>query len=507
MAKDNDNLRVKTARSSMAMASLSLVMKPVNLISSILLARWLEPEFFGSVALAMILIGLASMFTGLGLGLAVIQSPHDRDKISSFAFTISWVSGLVLTVLIAAFAVPLARLLGDVSVAPYLRVLTILILLRGLAIVPTSLLKKQMKFGKVAQISVVAQFAYLGVGLSMAYFGFGVWSLVFARISSVLTTTLLTWIICPGWSWLIPRALDKKIIKELLAFGLHITRGETLSYIIGNWDDWLVGRFLGLSSLGFYRRAYDYMDKNVIQISGNIIGDVLLSAFSRLQNDLERLKRIYFKAIRLIWLLVVPISLGVVVLAPQLIPIVLGTKWAPMVPALQIFSLMILTRAFSYNTSSLFSAVGRPEIVARGATILLVVMVPLALFLLRFDITGVALSALISDFFGVLYFVIQANKILPGSSKQIVVSGIPMLVAGFLMVVVVQLAKPFIFDVVIGSHNFLALLVLAVIGGGVYLSVVSITQRSLIRELIVLSWDAVNNKGQLNRFLPKRRPV
>jgi lipopolysaccharide exporter len=504
MGKEKDNLRIKTASSSMAMASLSMVMKPLNLVSSIILARWLAPEFFGTVALAMILIGFANMFTGLGLGVAVIHSPYERSKIAFNSFVITSLSGLILALLIAVSAVPLARLLGDVQVAPYLRVLTLLIVLHGLVIVPTSLLKKDMQFGRVAQISVFAQFAYIGIGLILAYFGYGVWSLVFARITSVFTTTLLTWFACPGWDWLVPRALDKKIIRDLLGYGMHITRGRTLGYIIENWDDWLVGRYLGTASLGFYSRAYDYMDKNVIQISGNIIGGVLLSTFSRLQDDLARLQKIYLKAVRLIWLLIVPISLGVVVLAQDLVPVLLGANWNPMVPALQIFSFMILTRAFSHNTSSLFSAVGRPEIIARGATILLVVFVPFTLLFLQFDITGVALSALISDFFGVSYFLIQANRILPGTSKKMITSGIPMLLAGILMVVVVQLSKPFVFDVVVGTRDMVALFLLTGIGAVVYLGVMFIIQRSLMRELIILAWDVLNEKGRLSRFLPGR---
>ncbi len=504
MNSNKDNLRVRTARSSLAMAGLSVVMKPINLFISILMARLLDPEHFGTVALSMILIGLANMFTGLGLGIAVIHSSRDRKKISFFAFAITSLSGLIIAVLIASSAVPLARLLGDVAVAPYLRVLTLLIVLHGLVIVPTSLLKKDMQFGRVAQISVLAQIAYMSVGLSFAYYGYGVWSLIFARIASVFTTTLLTWIRTPGWDWLRPQPLESEIIKELLGYGTHIVRGRFLSYIIANWDDWLVGRYLGTASLGFYRRAYDYMDKNVIQISGNITGGVLLSAFSRLQDDLDRLKRIYHKAVRLIWLLTVPISLGVVVMAPQLVPIVLGNKWTPMVPALQIFSLMILTRAFSHNTSSLFSAVGRPEIIARGATILLVVMIPLALLLLRFDITGVALSALISDIFGVVYFVYWANKILPGTAKQLIVSSIPMLAAGIMMVITVQLLKPYVFEELIGSANILALTILVLIGAIVYLGIVSVIQRDLIRELLFLIWEALTSKGWFSRFLPKK---
>ena len=191
-----------------------------------------------------------------------------------------------------------------------------------------------------------------------------------------------------------------------------------LSYFHSHWDDWFVGRTLGVTALGFYSKAYDFSNKTVGQMIKSTIGTVFFSSYSKMQDDKERLTRAYLKAVLLVFMFVTPIALGITVVAEPLVAVLLGDKWMSMVTSLQIFALLILTRPISENSAPLFQAVGRPGNNIRAGFVLLIVMVPAVLFCTRWEIEGVAFAVAFSHLVGALFNIYQVNEILPGTAKQ-----------------------------------------------------------------------------------------
>jgi len=490
-------LKVITARNSLLMGISTFASRPINLVVSIILARLLDPRDFGLVALVLILVQSTNLFTTLGLDKAIIYSQEDRRKLAFHSFVIETLFGLVFFLLIQMNSTWLAQWLGDVATEPILLWLNSWMLMSSLGLVPYSLLRKDLQFQKIAAISVISDAIYMVIVIGLAYTGFGVWSLVYANLIKVAYINIMYWVSCPGWDWLKPCRWEWSFTFELLRFGSEVAVSGLLAYVHTNWDDWFVGRTLGVQQLGFYNKSYDFSNSTIGKLIRNTIGTVFLPSYAKMQGDHQRLQRAYIKSMRMVFLLIVPIAFGMFAVAGPLVIVAFGDKWAPMIPVLQIFALLILTRPISENTSPLFQAVGAPRNNVYASIVLLVVMVPGVLLLKGWGIAGIAFAVGASHFVGALYNIYQVERVLPGSAKVTLQTAFPIWGIGLLMVLCVELAKVPVAEMFGSLFTVLSLLTLVATGMVVYLVALALTQRELITEI----WQI----GMV--LLPKRLPL
>ena len=484
-----------------------MLFRPINIFSAFFLLRLLDPADFGIVALAMVLLKTSSMFSALGLETAIVQTPHKKEDIAFPSFVISMGFAAFLFILVNTNLQLLARFLGDVEVIPILRWLSLLILLDTGFSIPAALTRKELLFGRVGIAGLFYRITYTVTSLSLAFLGYGVWSLVYAQLLSSLVRTVIYFWISPGWDWIIPRRWNMDVVRDLLRFGIQNTGSNLLIYFHTHWDDWLVGSVLGKAALGFYSKAYDLTNNTIKQISENIIGAVFLPSYSKMQDDPERLTRAYIKSVRLVLLIVVPMSFGVLAIAPEMVWVLWGARWEPMIPVLQIYGFMLLSRPISTNTLPLFQAIGKPNNNSRNAFVLLVIMVPLALIMLSQGIIGVAIAVVISHFLGVAYNMYQVNSVLPGSSKLTIRAIVPPVVAGFLMMIAVFAIKSPVRQMLGGEYNFLGLFILIGAGGIFYLPLTFLTQKDLLLEIWQMTLSVFGKRFPFIQKLTEQKAV
>lgn len=493
------SLKVKTARNSLVMGAVTVVLRPLDLIVSVILARLLDPGDFGLVSLAMVLVTTSNLFTGLGMAQAVIHSQEERRKIASHGFVLVMVAGLLFFLLVQAASLPLAGFLGDERTAPILRALSYMILVQALGLIPLSLLRKELQFERVAISAVLADLFSSAMVLTLAWLGYGLWSIVYASVLKTLVNSVLYWLFCPDWDWLKPLPWDWQAARNLWQYGFKTMSNGLLSYFHTHWDDWLVGRMLGAQALGFYSQGYNFSNSTISNLSRNVISNVFFPSYAKIQQDKERLAKAYLKSVNLVLLVTTPMALGLLLIAHEIVTVVLGAKWLPMVPALQIFSFMILTRPISENSAPLFQAVGLPGYNVRAGFVLLAVMMPLAFLLLNQGIAGVAIAVAVSHFVGMAYNVYQMNTILPGTAKQTFKRAVPVLVAGASMMLAVQLVKMVLIAQIGGVAHWGALSILIGTGAVAYLAVVVLTQRALVQEVFGTTVAALSFKRRTGR--------
>lgn len=477
------NLKVITARNSLLMGGAAFVARPANLVISVILARLLDPRDFGLVALALILVQTTNLFTAMGMDKAIIQSTEERNKLAFHAFVIVMSFAMLFFWLIQLNSTMLAGWLGNIETKPILLWLSSWILLNALGVVPYALLRKDLRFPSVASAGLISDAIYMVLVIALAYAGFGLWSLVYANLVKTAFLTGSYWVACGGWEWLKPVAWEWPVVKRLLQFGSQVAVNGLVVYVHTNWDDWLVGRVLGVQQLGFYNKSYDFSNSTIGKLIRNTLGAVFLPSYVKIQEDRQRLMRAYLKSVRLVTLLIVPIGLGIYAVADPLVQLAFGDKWMPMVPVLQIFSLLILTRPISENTSPLFNAVGKPRNNLIAGIILLVVMVPGVLLLLDRGIVGVALAVGASHLVGALFNIYQVERILPGSAAKTAKISLTILAMGLIMLVAVEMAKAPLTESFGTLYSIPALLILIAIGAVVYLAGLAVTQRGIIREI------------------------
>ncbi len=355
---DLSNLK-NTATKGVAWSWLKAVSSPVIGTAVIVVMAWrLSPADFGTVALAMVFIALISMVVESGLGMAIIQRKvvTQTDLNSAFWLNIAISVTLALAVIISADL--LGKTLGQPHLAPVLRMLSLVFVFAALGSVPQAILRRRLAFARVALCHLGATLTGATVGVTLAITGAGLWSLVGQAVVWAGMDSALLWAACP---WRPGGPVSAASIKDLLHFSSHIVGGQLASFASRYSDDFLIGVVLGPVALGIYTIAY----RIVLALRETIVWtleDVTFPLLSRLGDDPQRRERALFGMTSLSITVAVPIFLAVAVLAPEMIRLAFGPRWADAIPVMQTLALVgIANCAVSCNKAAL-NAAGRPDI-------------------------------------------------------------------------------------------------------------------------------------------------
>ena len=311
------------------------------------LARLVAPAEFGVVSAALVVIGLSSIVSQLGLGPALVQRPQLEPRHLDTAFTASLLLGLGLGALIWLGAPIAADFLHMDGVTPVLRALAWVFPIIGIGTVSSSVLSRDLKFSWLANLEVVTYGIGFGaVGITGALLGWGVWALVAGQIGQALVkTAVLLWKVPPN-----PRlTIERAALKDLAYFGGGFTVAKLANYVAQQGDKVVTGRFLGPEALGFFGRAYSLMSAPAYAF-GAVLDQVLFPAMAKVQDDTARLAATYRRGVALIALVVLPPSATMILLAPELVHVVLGPRWSAVVVPFQILGIGMLFRT-SYKMS------------------------------------------------------------------------------------------------------------------------------------------------------------
>ena len=480
------SLKKKTLYSTMVMGGANISIRVVTMLSSVWLMNRLAVADFGVVAAAMIVLYTTNLFAGLGLSFAVIQSQADRAKVAFQAFVVTASLGVLLCIAIMLNVDTFAAVLGKPAVAPLLLWLAPLVFFGGLSMVPEALMQKQMLFNRFSAIVMAAELTYVGLALGFAYAGFGLWSLVYAALGKSFLTFVLDWIGTPGWDWVTPKPWDKKLMRDLMSFGLRSTGGGITTYIYSLIDVVSITRWLGLTQLSYYQRSADFTSRTVDGLNG-VLSAVLLSSYAQIQNERDRLARAYLKSLRLISFIIVPVTLGMMVVAPEMVATFLNPEWAPMVVPFQVLCIAGLVKPLSATTSVLFTSTGHPGFNFRAGIVVILALLPgIALLLPPYGIVGAAVAVLIAQLVGFVFNWVQVRSILREAAAGMFPAIIPAVIASSAMVITVLLAKTALVGVNMNLRTPGSVVALVSVGAIVYVIALYLMQRELVREVVGL---------------------
>ncbi len=472
----------------MLLGAVNLGMRGISVVSTIFLVRVLEPSDFGIVALALILLQTSSLFSGLGMRQALVQTKLPVRIAAPHAIIITSVTGICCSLIVYVNAYGFATLLGNAQVADLLRWLAPIILIQSVSLVPEALLQKELRFVQMSVSAIVPEVLYMGLAVGLAYLGYGMWSLVYASLARAPVRALLQVSMCSEKQWLIPRSIDKSVFKSLLRYGVQSTGSGLVSFFNSIVDNLIVGRFLGVQALGYYSKAYDFSTHTVDGFN-RVISGVLFPSYARMQDDSTRLLRAYLNTLTVLSLVAAPACLGLCVLAPEIIGSLFGEKWMPMVTAFQILCVMCLVRVLSSTTSPLFLAVGRPHFDLRAGLLVLSVMITMMFALMGWGIEGIASAMLIGQSIGYVYNLRQVQSLFPGAPRQILTTLFPALLSGLVMVAVVFFLRPTM--VALFGNGILRLSMFLIAGALVFLGMMLLIRRTVLFEMIDLLRSAM----------------
>ena len=455
----------------------------VNLAASVVLARLLQPEDFGIFGLAMIFIGIASRFGNLGLGLALVQRKELQDEHVSSIFVVH----LLLFSLITGLTISIAPLVGSYFGSPLvggaLRAMAWIFVAHAFSSIARAILQRRMDFKAPALANIVDHVASTVTSITLAWLGYGIWSLVYAHIGGSLLSTLVLMVKA---RWKPVFRYNQAAAKELFSFGLSIFFKNLLIYGSDKVDYFVIGKQLGPAALGFYEKAFNIMDLGVKELSTKIGAGVLFPAFSKIQDDQERLRSVYAKIILSLTLVCFPFFVGLFLVAPSAIYVLFGEKWMASVIPLQILCLAGLFRTHLHVTGTVINAMGKvaPEVWIRAAAlVLLTIGCVIGSF---WGIVGVALAVTATT--GILtIMMVSYLKSLTGLSWVDFIRPQCAPLLGSLFMALIVLIHQRWFEASLGLHSVGMLLSSTAVGGVSYMAALWLLKPdpvvSLMREL------------------------
>jgi PST family polysaccharide transporter len=356
-----------------------------------LLARLLGPEVFGLVAMAGIFLTFLQVFSEQGFAEAIIQRNKLEPEHLNTAFWTNLVVGLILTVFCIVAANLIAYLFHQPQLTPIIGWLSLSLLLGSFKATQEAILRRNFNFKALAIRTLLATLAGGTVGIAMALLGFGVWSLVAQQLVNQLVGVLVLW---GASDWRPSLNISARHFKELFAYGINLVGMNFLNFLNQRADDLLIGYFLGPVALGYYAVPYRIM-MLLTQLLPGSATQVALPMFSRLQENPERLRQAFYSAGQLTTLISFPIFFGLAVLAPECVPVLLGNKWIPSIPVLQVLSLFGATCAIVYFYGSIIMAMGKPSWAMQISLLNAVLSVVTFMIAVKWGIVAVALTVLI----------------------------------------------------------------------------------------------------------------
>ena len=398
----SDSLSKRVVRGGFWVFALRFTNRGFGLIRTIILARLLAPSDFGLLGIAMLTISTLETFSQTGFQAAIIQKKESVESYLDTAWTVSVIRGAILFGLLFFSAPLVSKFFSSPQATLVIRVIAVTVLLSGLKNVGIIFFQKELEFNKQFFYQLSGTLTNFCVAIVLAFVLRNVWALVWAGLASSFVQFFMSYILHPYH----PRIRWKKEkFQELFGFGRWVLGSSILVFLVTQGDDILVGKIFGVTALGFYQMAYLLSNFPATEIT-HVISQVTFPAYSKLQNDLPKLREAYLKVLQLTAFISIPLAGGILVLAPEFTKIFLGDKWMPMVPAMQILVFSGLVRSIQATTGPIFLAVNRPDIEPKWQTVrLFVLAVLIYTFSIHWGILGTSIAVFFSTFVSTLGFV------------------------------------------------------------------------------------------------------
>lgn len=408
----------------------------VQFVIGIIIARLLSPEDYGVMGMLAIFIAIAQTFLDSGFANALIQKKDRTNVDYSTVFYFNTAISIILYAIMFVAAPSIAKFYSIPILTDVTRVVTVSLIINGLSIVQTAKLSIDLNF-KLQSLASIFSIIFSGIlGIILAILGYGVWSLVFQTITAALVRTIILW----SFSHWIPMfAFSIKSFKTLFSFGSKILCSGMINTIYQDLYTLVIGRYFNAADVGFYNRAnqFSFLPANTMTQTVLKVNFPILSQY---QNDNIQLLQAYKKLLRIPIFILYPIMFGIMAIASPLVEILLGSKWLPCVPVLQILCLGYIWSPLTHINLNLLYVKGRSDLVLK----LEFIKKPIAFIILfasiPFGLIGMCVGRAFYFFLAFVLNCIYTNKILNYGFKSQIKEILPILLNSLIMYTLIYLS-------------------------------------------------------------------
>lgn len=398
-------------------ALISYANRFLGFVTTLILAKFLDPKDFGLVAIASMVIEVLKIFKDLGLSEALIYKKEQIEEASNTAYFLIVGFHIVLFILASIVSHFAGNFYNNSLVMPIIIVMSSNLVWDSLRAIPRALLRKNIEFKKLVMPEVLPVLVASVVSLVMAFTGFGVWSLVVRTVLHSILGMILLGRIYPYKPTF---NFNIGIAKELFHYGKFIMATSMMLVILYNIDKFYVSKFSGIEFLGFYELAMRISDLPVKELS-HVIGSVMFPVFSKMNNKLDQFKNAFMTTLKYVCTISIPMSLGISIYGPYLVTRIYGEKWIPLSKPLQILALYALFRSMSSIIHDAFKALGRPEYMQKYVFVKLLLISILGIPSLKFfNLEGICYLIVLVYAFTFIFEVITLSELISFKFSELV---------------------------------------------------------------------------------------
>lgn len=385
-----------------------------NFIVTIVLARLLSPEDFGLVAMVMVFFEFSSVFVESGFSTALIREKEISEVDKSTTFIFNFISALFFYGILFVSAPAIAAFFNQEILVWIVRIMGLSLIFNAFSIIQRTSLIQQVHFKTQTKIRFFTTTLSGIVAIVLAYQGWGVWSLVVRFVIMDLLDSVLLWAMN---RWRPAAGFSKASFKRLFGFGSKILAAAVLDKFYTHIYKLLIGKFFSAATLGFYTQANNFTNM-VINTLFRTIHNVTYPVLSKLQDDTDKLKSGYRKILKLSSFVIIPALVTLGVLAEPALVALVGEKWLPSAPMLQLLCLSGLTYHFSTINLNMLLVLGRSDLGLKLEVIKKVNITIAIITGIQFGIYGLIIGEVITSYLNLLINAYYSDKFLRYSIRE-----------------------------------------------------------------------------------------
>lgn len=360
------------------------IAKLINPLTNMILARILIPSDFGVIATITMITSFADMIADAGFQKYIIQnefrSDEDRKRSTDVAFWTNLVISMFLWLVISIFSEKIATMVGNKGLGNVISIACVQLPITAFSSIQIASCKRDFKYKDLFLVRVVSIVIPFISTLPLAFLGFGYWALIIGTIAGGISNAIVLFLKCsyrPSFYY------DFEILKKMISFSMW-SLIEAISIWLTAWIDvFVIGQLLDSNYLGLYKNSINTVN-SILSIVTVSTTSIIFSSLSRLQNNQEEFKKMFFLSQKLMSILILPMGVGIYIYSDLVTEILLGKQW---ISASEIIGIWAITSAIKVvlgdYCSEVFRAKGKPKLSFLAQVLHLLVLVPVCILSIK----------------------------------------------------------------------------------------------------------------------------
>ncbi len=366
----------------------------VTLVVSIILARILNPEAYGVVALITVITSILQVFVDSGLGTALIQKKDADDLDFSSVFYFNFVVCMVLYGIMFFGAPLVAAFYEKPELTALTRVASLSLVISGVKNIQQAYVSRHLMFKRFFFATLGGTIGAAFIGIWMAYKGYGAWAIVVQNLFNKTVDTVILWITV---KWKPKKMFSWERLKSLLSYGWKLLVSSLIDKVYEELRQLVIGKMYSSADLAFYNKGQHFPGAVVNNVNTSI-DSVLLPVMSQKQDDVDAVRSMTRRSIRVGTYIMAPLMVGLAAISPILIPFLLSDKWTNAVIFMQVFCFTYMLHPIQTANLNAIKAMGRSELFLKLDIIKKVIGFSILIGTMWFGVKAIAYGMLAASF-------------------------------------------------------------------------------------------------------------